>query len=263
MCGVALSEDQTCGQTIVRMESYKTFLYAVRDSPALRVKYGYATCPDIDAARRHLESRYATYFFFCELLHVVPVAQKGVEAEAQLKASLLPYYVGREFLSFTDENSLRVELRRAFEEAACSEGEAACRQSKRGTSKGERKRLRQEAELMAAVEVAVIAKKRRLERHEKAQEKRSQRVREQKGRGAGEQWNVELITWLDEHVEACPGAYLTMKDAFAGYKHQQGHLGKVKFGARMKELMIVPFVEQSSREGVHVARFWDGVRLSI
>ena len=38
------------------MQLYRTFLYAVRDAPALRVKYGYATAPDLARARKQLES---------------------------------------------------------------------------------------------------------------------------------------------------------------------------------------------------------------
>ena len=74
----------------------------------------------------------------------------------------------------------------------------------------------------------------------------------------------ETVKWVDENVEVSVGCYTTIKDAYANYKRQQGTLGKVKFGKKIKQVMTgrgVSFVEQSSREGVHLERFWDGIRL--
>ena len=177
------------------MESYRTYLYAVRDSPSLRVKFGYITAPDIRTARRQLHSRYSTYYYSCELLHAVPVAQKGVDAEAGLKARLPTYCIGREFLLFPDEPTLRSLLLSTFEEAACAEDEAARRQSRRGATDAEKKRTRQEAELAAAVEVAIIAKRRKLDKSEAADERRRvrNRQRSQKSEGLKEKKATEHV----------------------------------------------------------------------
>ena len=256
------------------MESYKTFLYAVRDSPALRVKYGYVTCPDAKAARKHLHSRYRTYYYSCELLHVVPVAQRGVDAEAQLKASLMPHHIGREFLMFADEDCLQAELRRAFEEATCDEEVAARRQSRRGATKGERKRVREEAELLAAVEVALIAKRRRLEHREQARQRRQELARQRTPKSVN---NVPkqlraavdhggVMTWARQHVKCLPGKLMTLKDAHLHYTDLGGKLGKSKFGASLKSFMVTQgkaLTLQSTRENRKANNFWDGVSLSI
>ena len=205
------------------MQEYKTYLYVVRDSPALRVKYGYVTAPHIAAARSHLKSRYSTYLFYCELLHVVPVAKKGVDAEKDLKERLMSYYLGREFLSFPDEATLQTELRLAFTAAACPEEAAASRHSRRGATAVKDKRIREEAEMAAAVEVAVIAKKRKLEyqleRKQRAVEQRRLRAhdRQTKANTSQEEQNA-VHKWVDRHVAPAPGSFLILTEAYNAFQ---------------------------------------------
>ena len=250
------------------MQAYRTFLYVVRDSPSLRVKYGYVTAPHHAAARSHLDSRYRTYFYFCELLHVVPVADRGVDAEAQLKARLSTFYIGREFLMFPDEVTLQAELCSAFEEAACEEDRAAQRLSRKGASKGERKRLREEAELAAAVEVAVIAKKRRLEKRQQAQEVKKNRDQQRQTRDARKMaHNVktaarsEVLRWAEKHIDVCDGRYLILADAYEQFSRLGGKTGKRGFKQHLVELLPHHFCARKRvAEGNSRNVFW-GVQI--
>ena len=245
------------------MQTYRTFLYTVRDTPALRVKYGYITAPDMAAARKSLHSRYSTYYYSCELLHVVPVARKGVDAEEALKARLASYYIGREFLTFPDEATLQAELRSAFEEAACTEELAARRESWRGCRSAEKKRVREKAEVAAAVEVAVIAKKRKLELRQQASAKRGERVRQRQTKKLTQERD-DVGAWFDVSVKVVDGSLLTLKQAFTHYKQQGGMRPKGKFSAALRRLLTatcIAFKDQSTRDGVKVTNFWEGVRL--
>ena len=246
------------------MESYRTYLYAVRDSPSLRVKFGYITAPDIGTARRQLHSRYSTYFFSCELLHAVPVAQKGVDAEAGLKARLPTYCIGREFLLFPDEPTLQSLLLSTFEEAACAEDEAARRQSRRGATDAEKKRTRQEAELAAAVEVAIIAKRRKLDKSEAADERRRERDRQRsrKLEGIKERSAGELRQWAEEHLK--PGAsqdFVTKKAVEAAMRNANVQFRPKQLIKKIESIFTTVISKPDHCScGIKYASVWTGLK---
>ena len=211
------------------MTLVRTFLYATRDAPVLRVKFGYCTCECLADARRHILTRYRTYLYNCEVLHVIPVALPGRQAEASLKGSLAEFYLDREFLDFPNEATLQRTLAVAYSVLACPEEEAHRVESNRGAEGARRKRAREEAELAAATQAALFAKKLKVERQEAKRERRRLRAEARPCALSPEQQGekgVDMDAWAKAHISPATGAFVILDDAFSLF--QQQHANELK-----------------------------------
>ena len=189
------------------MPLFKTFLYAARDRPSLRIKFGFVTSPSLVEARRQVLSRYRTCYFHCEVLQVVPVPVLGRAAEADLLTRLTDNHIGREFLEFRDEATLLTTLDATYRSLACPEAEAHQVESRRGAEGAHRKRLREEAELQAATQAALLVKKMKLERQETRRQEKMQAAAEAKAKAQAKAAMVTvqeqdiLRTWVLESLQ--------------------------------------------------------------
>ena len=181
--------------------TFRTFLYAVRDGDALRLKYGYMSCLDLQTARTAVKGRYRCCYYLCDVLQVVPVSLKGTEAENLLKERLRSYHVGREFLQFPDEPTLQASLRDAYAALACEESAAHEKLSHRGDAALRAERRRERAEMAAKKHEEIRAsRKRSLEVAEEKEAAKRMRIARRQQTARMQDGLPRLPSWAAEHI---------------------------------------------------------------
>ena len=252
------------------------------------VKIGAHQSSSRDVAEQELRQRYATVYPGLRILQLCFVATSKFRAERAVKEELQEHkHAGEVYnglaggLSTVLENiyaGLAVDIDSAYVEKLKPAKRALLRANH---DKAQIKRLRE----MAAEEVAsrrlreeirhqevmqtLEAEEQALERtrateltvkHQRLEERKAARLR------TPDDHAHAVSAWVERHIQITPGALVTLKRAFDVYKQTSNAvtLGKVQFSVQLKGIMAsrgMPFIEQSSRRGVHCERFWDNVRL--
>ena len=243
----------------------RTFVYAVRDAASLRIKFGFNTSLDLQAAHAAVLGRYRVSYFECELLRLVPVAVAGRRAEKALKQDLSAYYLAREFMAFPDEATLQRSLTRAYERLACEESTAYTVQSCRGDAALRAARRAARAEAAAAqdaeIKATLLKRKRVVEEREAAKRARLEKppkVVEQKKEADVQH---EVARWVKEHVSVMERAHFTANVAYRHFAAVGGAVPNRMFKQQLQRHLLSHFHPQKRVEGENVKSVYSGLHL--
>lgn len=180
-----------------------------------------------------------------------------------MRERLAEYYLEREFIEFPDEPTLQGQLATTYAALACSSEETAHRvDSRRGAEGARRKRLREEAELAAATEAALLAKKMKLERQETRREQERRRRAEAPRKPQYSNTKEKVSRWLRDHIQpGSPGDFVVKRDIEKRLQISQLELPQQQLRKAVEGVFVgAAFKVQHCAHGVRHTSAWMQLR---